>query len=500
MGWLSKIFKCSDHKVLDGHYDWRYGTETAENHQSSSLNSWTETEDIDRAIALSLSEEDLKGNPTVGREPKLEDDEQLARALQESLIVGSQPEPWSRNDIGNGYGHGYGYGYGSGYEYGYGNDNLYQPITFPYSTNFRICAGCNTEIGHGRFLSCMNGLWHPQCFRCRGCNQPISDYEFSVSGSYPYHKVCYKESHHPKCDVCRHFIPTNAAGLIEYRAHPFWSQKYCPRHEHDGSPRCCSCERMESWDARFAVLNDGRKLCLECLDSAIMDTQECQPLFRDIQEFFNGLNMKLTQQVPLLLVEKQALNQAMGGETHGHHHMPETRGLCLSEEQTVTTVSRRSRLGAGNRVIGMKTEPYRLTRHCEVTAILILYGLPRLLTGTILAHEMMHAWLRLNGYRKLREDVEEGICQVIASMWLESQILSMSDNSNASTSYSASTPSRKGSRSPFEKKLSKFFKHQMATDTSVVYGNGFRAGHKAVIEFGLQRTLDHIRKTGSFPH
>lgn len=37
MGWLSKIFKCSDHKVLDGHSDWRYGAETAETHQSASL-------------------------------------------------------------------------------------------------------------------------------------------------------------------------------------------------------------------------------------------------------------------------------------------------------------------------------------------------------------------------------------------------------------------------------------------------------------------------------
>jgi hypothetical protein len=25
----------------------------------------------------------------------------------------------------------------------------------------RICAGCNAEIGHGRFLSCMRGIWHP---------------------------------------------------------------------------------------------------------------------------------------------------------------------------------------------------------------------------------------------------------------------------------------------------------------------------------------------------
>ena len=86
--------------------------------------------------------------------------------------------------------------------------------------------------------------------------------------------------------------------------------------------------------------------------------------------------------------------------------MPETRGLCLSEEQTISTVRtykyscfflcpshllisfnyhelrkhqvlRRPRIGAGNRAMDMRTEPYKLTRRCEVTAILILYGLPR---------------------------------------------------------------------------------------------------------------------------
>lgn len=87
--------------------------------------------------------------------------------------------------------------------------------------------------------------------------------------------------------------------------------------------------------------------------------------------------------------------------------MPETRGLCLSEEQTVTSVSphnlhlcfgfeiivhcfqpynlwvreiiqilRRPRIG-GHRLVGMRTQPQKLTRRCEVTAILVLYGLPR---------------------------------------------------------------------------------------------------------------------------
>lgn len=71
---------------------------------------------------------------------------------------------------------------------------------------------------------------------------------------------------------------------------------------------------LQPRDTRYLLLDDGRKLCLECLDSAIMDTHECQPLYLEIQEFYEGLNMKVEQQVPMLLVERQALNEAMEGE------------------------------------------------------------------------------------------------------------------------------------------------------------------------------------------
>ncbi|AQK79762.1 protein DA1 isoform X2 [Zea mays] len=432
----------------------------------------------------------------------LEEDEQLARAIQESLNVESPPR---RNGSANG-GTMYhppretGNAYQPPRENGSANGgNAYHPLPFMFSSGFRACAGCHREIGHGRFLSCMGAVWHPECFRCHACSQPIYDYEFSMSGNHPYHKTCYKEQFHPKCDVCKQFIPTNMNGLIEYRAHPFWVQKYCPSHEMDGTPRCCSCERMEPRESKYVLLDDGRKLCLECLDSAVMDTNDCQPLYLEIQEFYEGLNMKVEQQVPLLLVERQALNEAMEGEKAGHHHLPETRGLCLSEEQTVSTILR-PRM-AGNKIMGMITEPYRLTRRCEVTAILILYGLPRLLTGSILAHEMMHAWLRLKGYRTLSPDVEEGICQVLAHMWIESEIMAGSGSSAASSSSgsSSSTSSKKGGRSQFEHRLGDFFKHQIETDTSMAYGDGFRTGNRAVLHYGLKRTLEHIRLTGTFP-
>ncbi|KHF97538.1 Protein DA1-related 2 -like protein [Gossypium arboreum] len=294
-------------------------------------------------------------------------------------------------------------------------------------------------------------------------------------------------------------IPTNGAGLIEYRCHPFWSQKYCPSHEHDNTARCCSCERLESWNVRYYSLEDGRSLCLECMESAIMDTGDCQPLYHAIRDYYEGMYMKLDQQIPMLLVERQALNEAIVGEKNGYHHMPETRGLCLSEEQTVTSILKRPRIG-GRQLIGMRTQPQKLTRKCEVTAILVLYGLPRLLTGAILAHELMHGWLRLKGYRNLNPEVEEGICQVLSYMWLESEVLpGPSSRASTSAASSSSSSSKKGGRSNVENKLGEFFIHQIAHDASPAYGGGFRAANAAVNKYGLRQTLDHIRLTGEFP-
>ncbi|KAF5182215.1 Da1-like [Thalictrum thalictroides] len=318
----------------------------------------------------------------------------------------------------------------------------------------------------------------------------------------PYHETCFKELHHPKCEVCHQFIPRNVAGLIEYRSHPFWNQKYCPLHEHDQTARCCSCERLESLNARYISLGDGRSLCFECMESAIMDTGDCQTLYHAIRDFFEGMNMKIDQQIPMLLVERQALNEAIQGEKKGHHHMPETRGLCLSEEQTVSSILRRPRFG-GNRLVGMRTHQQKLSRKCEVTAILVLFGLPRLLTGSILAHELMHGWLRLKGYRNLKPEVEEGICQVLSYMWLESEVISGSPRNippaSAASSSSSSQLLKKGGISDLEKKLGKFFMHQIANDTSTAYGRGFRDANAAVNKYDLRRTLDHIQLTGSFP-
>ena len=60
-------------------------------------------------------------------------------------------------------------------------------------------------------------------------------------------------------------------------------------------------------------------------------------------------------------------------------------------------------------------------RECRVTAILVLFGLPRLLTGSILAHECMHAYLKFANKTDLTPIVEEGLCQLMAYLWIEHQ-------------------------------------------------------------------------------
>ncbi|KAG7535772.1 Zinc finger LIM-type [Arabidopsis thaliana x Arabidopsis arenosa] len=358
-----------------------------------------------------------------------------------------------------------------------------------------ICDGCNSAIEYGRSVNALGGNWHPKCFCCLYCTKPIAMHEL-LNTKERYHIICYKERH-PNCYVCKKKFPSTEEGR-EYKHHFFWKEKYCPFHEVDGTPKCCSCERLEPWGTKYVMLTDNRWLCVKCMECAVMDTYECQPLHFEIREFFESLNMKVEKEFPLLLVEKEALNKAEVQEKIDNQHGTVTRGICLSEEQTVNNVLKRPNMGPNNELVDMVTEPQRVIGGCEVTAILILYGLPRLLTGYILAHEMMHAWLRLNGYRNLKLEFEEGICQVLGHMWLESQTYSTSAAaSSASSSSTSHTPAasatKKGAQSDYEKKLVEFCKNQIETDDSPVYGVGFKKVNQMVSDSSLHKILKSIQ-------
>jgi len=120
--------------------------------------------------------------------------------------------------------------------------------------------------------------------------------------------------------------------------------------------------------------------------------------------------------------------------------------------------------------------------------------------GTKLISKLWKVLSLQNRFRNLRPKVEEGICHVLSHMWLELEAMVGSSNNVASTSMAASSSLlKKANRSKFEKKLGEFFMHQISADTSPAYGEGFRLGNAAVVQYGLRRTLDHIRLTGNYP-
>ncbi|CAM9914849.1 unnamed protein product, partial [Phaeothamnion confervicola] len=175
----------------------------------------------------------------------------------------------------------------------------------------------------------------------------------------------------------------------------------------------------------FSLLSDGRVLCMACARTCLVDSAEAQPLFADVLSFFRKeLRLPILAEmasIPVLLVDAATLNdqwhsQRAGnigrGHGHGHGHggdgghggggeaagLPTTRGLCLSE------VGKLRHMAPGvlrfdpltGRFVPGAPQVYELGETRDVTALLVLCGLPRDLTASILVHETLHAWIRLN--------------------------------------------------------------------------------------------------------
>lgn len=99
-------------------------------------------------------------------------------------------------------------------------------------------------------------------------------------------------------------------------------------------------------------------------------------------------------------------------------------------------------------------------------------------------------WGLSGSFPHLRSEVEEGICQVMAHLWLQAQI--------GNVGSSSSSDVKKGNQVD-QHRLGEFFMHQIAMDPSPVYGDGFRRAHAAVAQYGLPQTLTHMKMTGTFP-
>lgn len=129
-----------------------------------------------------------------------------------------------------------------------------------------------------------------------------------------------------------------ADGRTEWREHPFWRIKQCPRHYSDGTTQCCSCSRLQPQLEEWVSLQDGRHLCLQCLDTLIIDTKEAQPLYDEVLRFYTSMGMPHPYKAPLLLVEGPVLDEYADKEGRrqdtAHAPMFSVRGLCVAHVYT----------------------------------------------------------------------------------------------------------------------------------------------------------------------
>jgi|TARA_B110000967_G_scaffold197835_1_gene230071 hypothetical protein len=113
-------------------------------------------------------------------------------------------------------------------------------------------------------------------------------------------------------------------------------------------------------------------------------------------------NLLWSDRPPLHLVSQDALDAADGKERWHTGRTSRTRGLCLFSEHVIHTVQRTPRwdqgfagglfpVGFSERLIQKKVGD------TTVNAVVVLYGLPAIAFGAILAHECVHAYIRIKG-------------------------------------------------------------------------------------------------------
>jgi hypothetical protein len=136
------------------------------------------------------------------------------------------------------------------------------------------------------------------------------------------------------------------------------SERYCPNCIAT-RPRCDACSAPvgdQHW-----TLHDGRVLCGRCHATAVFDPAVARELFADtVAAVIAQLGLSLRVGVEFRLVDAPTLASIRASGNGGH----------ASDEKTLGLYQRNGRL----------------------RAIYLLYGLPKLLFRTVVAHEYAHAW------------------------------------------------------------------------------------------------------------
>lgn len=157
-------------------------------------------------------------------------------------------------------------------------------------------------------------------------------------------------------------------------------ERYCRRCMQE-RPRCDSCSAPLG--ERAWRLHDGRTLCERCHSTAVYDPAQARELFEQtVGAIIAQLGLTLRIGVEFRLVDAPTMARLRA--SGDIHHAPEEKTLGLYQ------------------------------RNGAARAIYMLYGLPRLLFRTVVAHEYAHAWQGESCPLLENEALREGFAEWVA--------------------------------------------------------------------------------------
>ncbi|CAG9462846.1 unnamed protein product [Pedinophyceae sp. YPF-701] len=346
------------------------------------------------------------------------------------------------------------------------------------------CAACGQRLS-GQVFRAGSKKFHKGCLVCGMCRTPISGGKVCSAPDDPdalLHEACYVSTL-PECSVCR--VKLSGA----YRKVPYWNQEHCSEHSTDGTLQCDSCHRLQRRGVdQFVRLEprvgrSGRAICGDCSETRLGSTVALVDLYKEVSQDLRSMGINVGDDIPVQLVDSSALNQAHSEDashppvsTKKHTQQPsrrrQCRGLTVCE---ATQAYERDKFGRSTAIGPPKV---------DVTAILILGGLPEITTGAVLAHELTHAWLKRNGAMHLDPAVEEGLCELVAHTWLQ-------------LPYRVPAPEKK------EGSLHRFLLWYQENNQDPIYGEGFRKAKASLAHLpgggSVASLLKHVAQFKTLP-
>eukprot|EP00884_Botryococcus_braunii_P008063 jgi/Botrbrau1/17258/Bobra.0015s0017.1 len=105
--------------------------------------------------------------------------------------------------------------------------------------------------------------------------------------------------------------------------------------------------------------------------------------------------------------------------------------------------------------------------------------MPSTMTEVVLAHEVLHAWMRLTGFPSCKPFVEEGLCEFMAMTWLQQN---------------------GPSQDTWAWEIARVAGQNLRENKDPVYGDGYRAVQEACRTHSLKEVLAAVKDKGTLPH